>query len=792
MNKYILFVYCLFTAAMNGYGQDFELNIVVENSSTSESIEFANIFITPCSCGGSTDENGHLDISLPADDYQIVTFYIGFKNDTTTISLTENTTLNISINPEDYQLDNITITGESTREHIERTVMGVQQLSIDKMKLLPTALGEVDVLSSLTMLAGVGSAGEASNGLSVRGGSLDQNLVLFDYAPIFNPTHLFGLFSVFTPEVVGGVELFRSNMPSKYGGRISSVVDVKVKNPTADRFTLTGGIGLVSTRLAIETPIIKNKLSVIASTRLFYNDFLFSLKESLKNTKANFIDGTIKFKYVANDKNSFYLTGFASHDFNQLDVRSQITSITSSSNQYDYTTLNGTLNWIRTFDNNAFLRTTLVSSNYAPKIFFPQENSDNVINFESSIQTQSLQSEYSKTINSKWSYSGGIQLQHISVSPGSLDAGLEEGIQNVELPKENSFELSAYGNVDWAPLEKMSLSFGLRYTQFLLVGAFDEAQYDTKELENITSIISYDKGDIVKTYQGLEPRFGMRYKISENTSLKASYALTRQYLQNIYNSTTPLPTSRWKTSDAYIAPQIGQTYSLGFYQNLKSNKIAFSMEGYYRTIENVLDYKPGADFFLQKFIEKEVVQGKGKTYGFEVSLEQTRGKVHGWFNYAWSRSIRKFDAEEISKRINNNNWFNSDFDRPHVFNSTINFKLNEYNTYSFNFTYQTGKPYSIPNATFDVNNVSVPIYLERNNSRLPAYHRLDFSWRVHNITTKKNRRFKGDWIFTVYNLYGRKNAFNRYFTGNRGGTKTNQVSIFNTTLFSLTYSFKFK
>ena len=790
MQKIIFFIFFIVTVNCNA--QNFDLNISVKNISTSEVVDFANIFISPCSCGGTTDNKGNFTIPLPPDTYQIITSYIGFQNDTTTVVLNKNISTEIFLKQEGYLLDKIIITATDTRENIDRTVMGVQQLSMDKMKLLPTALGEVDVLSSLSMLAGVGSAGEASNGLSVRGGSLDQNLVLFDYAPIFNPTHLFGLFSVFTPEAIGGVELFRSNMPSKYGGRISSVVDIKVKNPTAEKFTLTGGIGLASTRFAIETPIIKNKLSVIASTRMFYNDFLFSLNESLKNTKANFIDGTIKLKYQVNDRNSFFLTGFASHDFYQLDIISQIISVISSSNQYNYSTLNGTLNWVHTLKNDASLRTTLVSSNYTPKIFFPQENSDQVINFESKIQTQNLQSEYSKDIHSDWNYTGGIQVQRTSVSPGNLLPGTVAGIQKVELPKENSFELSAYSNVDWTPSEKISISLGLRYTQFLLLGDFMEAQYDNEERENITSITSYGNGDIVKTYQGLEPRFGMRYKISQNTSLKASYSLTRQYLQNIYNSTTPLPTSRWKTSDAYIAPQVGQTYSLGFYQNIKENKITFSIEGYYRDISNILDYKPGADFFLQQFIEKEVVQGKGKTYGLEFSLEQTKGKVQGWFNYTWAKSQRKFYAEDPSNRINNNNWFDSDFDRPHVFNSTINFKLNKYNTYSFNFTYQTGKPYSIPNAIFKVNNVSVPIYFERNNARLPAYHRLDFTWRIHNINTKEERRFKGDWIFTVYNLYARKNAFNRYFSGNVGATKTNQISIFNSAVISLTYSFKFK
>ena len=789
--KQLLFL-ILLTAVSNIQAQNFEWNILVKNSNTSASIEFANVLIQPCSCGGISDAKGKVSVSLEAGNYEVVTSFIGFKNDTTKIELNNNLSTEILLNPEGVQLEGVTVTSSDTRENVERTVMGVQQLSVDKMKLLPTALGEVDVLSSLAMLAGVGSAGEASNGLSIRGGSLDQNLVLLDYAPIFNPTHLFGLFSVFTPEAIGGVELFRSNMPSKYGGRISSVVDVKIKNPIADQFTMTGGIGLASTRLAIETPIIKNKLSVIAGTRLFFNDFLFSLNKRLQNTKANFIDGTIKLKYLANDKNSFYFTGFISHDFYQLDIISQIISITSSSNQYDYSTLNGTLTWIKSMKNKASLRTTLLTSNYAPKIFFPQVDSDNVIKFESKIKTQSIQSEYTKQLNPIWNFTGGLQIQRTVVSPGNLLPGTEADIESVVLPNENSFELSAYSNLDWTPSDRLSVSLGLRYTQFLLMGDFEEAQYAEEERENITGFVNFGKGDIVKTYQGLEPRFGMRYKLSPNTSLKASYSLTRQYLQNIYNSTTPLPTSRWKTSDAYINPQVAHTYSLGFYQNLKDNTYSLSVEGYYRNISNVLDYKPGANFFLQQFIEQEVVQGIGKTYGVEVSLEQTKGKVNGWFNYTWSKSQRKFFSETPASRVNNNNWFNSDFDRPHVFNSTINFKLNKFNTYSFNFTYQTGRPYSIPNAVFNVNNINVPIYLERNNARLPDYHRLDFTWRIHNITTKEDKRFKGDWIFTIYNIYGRRNAFNRYFDGNAGAVKTNQISIFNSAIFSLTYSFKFK
>lgn len=801
MKLRLFILLCNLFVIINLSAQDFEIEINVKDKSNGSSLEFANVFITPCSCGGTTDINGQFKIDLPAKEYEIVTSILGFENNTTTISLDKNTQIEINLSPTGYQLENITVTSQRTKDNINRTVMGVEQLTSEKMKFLPTAIGEVDVLSSLTMLAGVGSAGEASNGLSVRGGSLDQNLVVMDYAPVFNPTHLFGLFSVFTPEAVGSVDLYRSNMPARYGGRISSVVDVKVKDPNAEQLTLAGGVGFASTRLSVETPIIKNKLTVLASTRFFYNDFLFPQIEKIKNTKANFIDGTIKLKYLANQKNSFYLTGFLSHDFYQLDISSKINSITASSNQYDYTTINGTLNWIRSIGDDAFLRTTFVNSDYSPKILFPQTNSDNIISYESRIQYRSLQSEFSKELNPFWKYAGGVQLDHTTVSPGSLLPGNSDALEKVELPKEKSLELSLFANTDWTPSEAVSLSLGLRYTQFLLLGAFEEAQYEDLESEIVTSITSYGSGDIVKTYGGLEPRFGARWKLRENTSLKGSFALTRQYLQNIYNSTTPLPTSRWKTSDKYIQPQTGKTYSLGVYQNLRDNKIAISLEGYYRMIDNVLDFKSGAEFFLEKYIEKDVVQGIGKTYGLEFSYEKPKGKVNGWFNYTWSRSFRKFEAVEIGNRINNNEWFKSDFDRPHVFNGTLNWELNDFNTFSFNFVYQTGKPYTIPNATFAVNNIPVPIYLERNNSRLPDYHRLDFSWRIHNITANKAKRWKGDWIVTVYNLYGRKNAFNRYFTSARAGpaaiitqgsVKTFQVSIFNSPLVSLTYSFKFK
>ena len=775
--------------------QEYDLTIKVQDSDSRKAIEFATIYITPCNCGGATDAKGMFTTKLKADQYEIVTSNLGYDADTTVVDLKKAEELIIRLEEQGYNLEEITVTGENNRSNIERTQMGVQQLSAKQLTLLPTAIGETDVLRGLTMLPGVGSAGEASNGLSIRGGSLDQNLVLYDNAPIFNPTHLFGLFSVFSPDALSTVDLFRANVPARYGGRISSVVDVKVKNPNLNDFKMTGGIGFVSSRIGVETPIIKDKLSVLGTVRIARNDFIFKVIDRLKNTKANFLDSTVKLNWKVGEKDNIFWTGFYSEDFYQLDINSNISSITADANQYDYKIFNNTLSWLHTFDNNASLQANFVLSDYQPKILFPQSLKDNTISYESGIDYRSATLRYSRDYET-FNYSAGLQGIQMILSPGSLLPGNEESLFEVKLQDENALELSGFGEFEWNPSPTFALSGGLRYTQFVLLGEFDEAQYTDATLSTIESITTFSDGETVATYDGLEPRLGLRWKVSDNTSFKASYAYTRQYLQNIYNSSTPLPTSRWKTADRYILPQSGSTYSVGVYQNIKNDYLALSLEGYYRTVENVLDYKPGADFFLQKFIEQDVVQGEGKSYGVELSLQIPEGRWNGWLNYSWSKSLRRFDIEELASRINNNEWYVSDFDRPHVINSTINFKANDFNTFSFNFTYQSGRPYSVANAVFRVDDAIIPVFLERNNARLPAYHRLDFSWRINNISTNKEKRWKGDWIFTIYNLYNRKNPYNWYYGSlnqnfSKNGVGAYQLSIFSSAVISLAYAFVF-
>lgn len=798
LGHYLFFV--LLFSITTTWSQEQNLSLEVLDGTTGLPLENAEVSITPCACGGITDKAGKFSISLPKDSYSINITYIGFRDDFQTLVLDKTTSLKVYLFEEQEELSEVIVRAKKINENLELPQMGALQLEAKELKKIPAAIGEYDVLRGMTLLAGVNNAGEISNGLSVRGGALDQNLMLFDYAPVFNPTHLFGLFSVFTPDVLSSVDLYRANIPARYGGRTTSVMDIKVKNPYVDKLKISGGIGLVSSRLSIETPLIKDKLMMNMGVRAGFTDFLLPLvSERLKDTKANFYDSTLKLLYLPTADDQVTFTGFYSRDFYQLDLITKIQNINAQTNQYDFRTLNGTLNWIHTFDNQTNLRTILVASDYTPKTIFPEVDSTNEIEFVSKINYMSFISEFSKEISDEFNYYIGAQANRYQISPGDLDPGNGQSILPVTLEKENSYEFAGYANVNWDPFENLSLSGGLRYNHFVLVGPYTQASFDELTGSLVDTNI-FGKGDGVKTYSGLEPRLGANLKLSGSTSLKASYARLNQYLQNVYNTTTPLPTSRWKVADPNIKPQISDTYGLGIYQNLDDNNIEIGLEGYYRDTQNNLTYKPGADFFLEEFLERDVVQGEGKAYGIEFSLKKPRGKINGWFNYTWSRSLLRSENEKLADRVNNNKWYPSDFDRPHVFNGTVNFEGDKYNTWSLNFTAQTGRPYTVANSVFALEEIDVPIFLERNNARLRPYHRLDFSWKIE-YSKKENRRWVGDWTFTIYNVLSRRNPFNLYYTQRQGlqdadvflGSPlgTYELSVMNSPLFAITYNFVF-
>lgn len=793
----LLSLLCL---SLTAYSQTFTLSLIVKDLDTSLPLENAEVIISKCSCGGITNSKGVFTIDLPKNNYRATISYIGYQKEIVDIRLDKTLTITTALKEQQEELSEVILRAKSMNDNLLLPQMGVVGLSQREAKLIPAAAGEYDVLRSLTLLPGINNAGEISNGLSIRGGSLDQNLILYDYAPIFNPTHLFGLFSVFTPDAIATSEMYRANIPAKYGGRSTSVLDIKVKNPYVSKLKLSGGIGLVSSKLNIEAPLIKDKLTILAAGRLGFTDFLLPIfSERLKNTKASFSDGTVKLLYLPSQNDILSFTGFFSNDFYQLDLVTQVQNINAENNQYDFTTLNGTLNWTHSFGALKNLRTVLVASDYTPRILFPERNINNTVRYESSIQYLSLFSEYSETLSDAFNYYFGLQANKFRISPGLLDPGNSQKVLGVNLEKEASYEFSTYANINWEPSDKISISTGLRVNQFLLRGPFTENNFDsfTGQLE---STVTYNKNEIVKNYTHFEPRIGVNLVLNENTSLKASYARLNQYLQNIYNSNTPLPTSRWKTSDNQIVPQKSDSYGLGLYKTY-DDLFEFSIESYYREVQNTLTYKPGANFFLGNTINRDVVQGQGRAYGMELSMKKPSGNINGWLNYTWSKSLLRSNVSKLSDRINNNKWYNSDFDRPHVLNATINFESDSYNTWSFNFTGQTGRPYSAANGVINIEGMDTPLFLERNNARLPVYHRLDFSWNIVG-TNREEKRWKGDWTFTIYNVYARRNPYSIYYT-QRNGMENSEIflnnplgafelSVLNSPLFSLSYNFVFQ
>ena len=583
-NSSLFFCFVLsFMLTCSVFAQEFSLTLTITDSDSSEPLYGVTVLLDPCNCGGITNTSGIFSKRLERNIYKLSVDYLGYKKENLTVNLNKNLNLNLSMKVEEEVLSEIVVLAKKRNQNVESPQMGVFEMKARDLIKIPTALGEFDVLKSITLLAGINNSGDVSNGVSVRGGSLDQNLMLYESAPIFNPTHLFGLFSVFTPDVISGVDIYQANIPANYGGRIASVVDVKVKNPYVDRFKLEGGIGLISSRLTLTTPIIKDKLMLLAGGRSGFTDFLFPLLiPRLKNTKANFTDATIKLLYLPNQNNQFTYTHFLSNDFYQLDLISSIENIVSSENQYDFGTKNHTLKWLHTFQNNTNLTGKLINSNYLPENLFPEIDSDNIIRFKSQIQFTSGQFEFKDNREDAYDYYLGVQLNRYNIDPGGLNPGNGNSILPVNLKNEIGQENSIYVNLNLRPLKSISFSAGLRFTQFSLLGPFDESQYNEQGL--FQEIKSFDKNERVIQFFNPEPRLGLNLKLSKTSSLKMSYARIYQYIQNIYNTSTPLPTSRWKISDRYILPQKNDTYGFGFYKNFLDLGLEISSEGYYRCL----------------------------------------------------------------------------------------------------------------------------------------------------------------------------------------------------------------
>ena len=768
---------------------------VLSDSLTGEAIVNGIVQFNYNRVGLYTDKDGIFEIFHPEGEVVLTIRNLGYRTFFAKFDLKRDTTLTLRLLAVANELDVVTITTQNVDQNIRKPLLGVTRLNIKTIKNLPAVMGEVDIIRSLQLLPGVTSVGEASNGVNIRGGTVDQNLMLFDDAPIFNPTHLFGMFSVFPPDAVSSIELYKGTTPARYGGRAAAVLDVAMANPSLDQFKMQAGIGLISNRLTIEMPLVRNKIGLLVSGRGSFNDFLFKLGPArIQGIRANFGDAAAKLFWIINPKNTLSVSSYFNTDFFQTELLGNVDNIVSEFTQFQFKTLNFSAKWFHAFTPKLDMQVVATQSGYKPGILLPETNSDNTVKIRSSIAQRQLKANLNYTPDEAHKIEIGASLvNYLLDPPGRLDPGTSQSVNAIDIPQEQGLELAGHLEDEYKATPRLTVMAGLRYSYFVNLGPGSLQTYRPgaiREEASVTGLTNYARGEAMATYGGFEPRFGLSLKLSERASLKGGYSLMRQYMQVISNSTTPLPTSRWKTSDAYIKPQVSRLSTLGYFQTSKSTIFEYSLEAYWRETDHIVEYKPGADFLLRQNLETQLLQGQSRAYGIEAMATKKKGTTTGWISYTYARVLNRVDeGPSPLERINNGNWFPANFDRPHSFNFSLTTIPNKITTFSATFTYASGRPFSAPTGVLRYQNRSIPYFTLRNQERIRDYHRLDFSLQLNNLT-QKDRRWQSNWVFTLYNVYGIDNQYSVFFKQVGTGFRPYQLTVFNAPIFSVTFNIK--
>lgn len=797
---YQFFFYLILLNLLNYsvYSQDGTPHLIkgkVIDGASQEPLVGASIELDFKEIGAFTDESGKFAIIVPPGQHAIKVSFVGYDPFRRKVNVEgEDVDLMISLENVAKSLEEVIVSSAKMKEDIQTPSLGVTILSLKGIKKLPTMMGEVDVFRSIQTLPGVSSVGEGANGLNIRGSQVDQNLIFIDETPIFNPTHMFGLFSVFASDAIRDLELYKGGVPARFGGRSATVMDIKMLDPSLTKFRLRGGIGPVSNRIMAEIPLIKDKLSILSTARLSYNDVLFRAfaQGNLSNYRANFSDLATKILFRPNQKNSISISNYISTDYYRVDSLFSLQNVVAKQTQFNYGHQNYSAHWSHYFSTKLSSVFALASTVYKTKTF--SADSINAIDLRSSIDYKNAHLSFDFIPNEKHIVNFGLMATRYIIAPGDLNRGVVSRIGTVLLPKEYSWEMAAYLDDEFKLSKQLAFQLGLRYSQYYRIGPGEQHEYLAGVLPTEASLIAtkeFESGKIMAQYGGFEPRLTMRYSIDEETTLKFGYNRMRQYFQLVSNNTTPLPTARYKTADYFIKPQVGDFFSAGFFKNLSSNIYEFSVETYYRGVQNTLDFLSGANLQLNPTIETQVIESKVHAYGLELMAQKKKGELNGWISYTYARAL----AQAIGNfppltTINDGKWYPTNYDKPHTVNLFVNIGQGKHHSFSFNFAYNTGRPYSKPSGFYVINQVSLPVYQARNNARVRDYHRLDFSWTINN-PTMKDKKWVGSWVFTIYNLYGRKNPYSLFFKSKGTTLNPYELSVFARPLLSLTYNFNF-
>lgn len=780
----------LFLTSILSYSQDkFTLSGVISDEKSNETLIGVSIIIEELKTGTSTNEYGFYSITLPEGFYNVRISYLGYSDFLTTIELNKNIKLNFSLKENEEILEEVILIENPNKIDIKKPEMSVNKLSISTIKQMPVILGEVDILKSILTLPGVTNAGEGQSGFNVRGGAVDQNLILLDEATIYNSSHLFGFFSVFNADAIKDLKLYKGGIPARFGGRVASVLDIYQKEGNSKEFHVNGGIGLISSRVLAEGPIVKDKGSFLIGGRSSYAHLFLKLTDN-KNS-AYFYDLNTKLSYKLNDNNNLYLSGYFGRDVFSLNK--------SFVNTYGNSVLN--LRWNHLFSDKLFSNASLIYSDY----YYGLTLDFIGFNWDSGIKNYNFKYDFKHYLNDKTKLTYGINTVYYDFNPGKIEPNnSESGINPEQLDKKYAFEPAIYVDAEQTISEKFSINYGLRYSMFYRLGSQEINVYANNQAVNYDSFLKiyekatpigtkkYGSNETIASFNNLEPRLALSYSIDYKQSIKMSYNRMSQYLHLISNTQSPTPLDVWAPSDNFLKPQILDQYAVGYFRNFANGKYTLEVESFYKKIKNRLDYIDGADLIANNAIEQVVLAGKARAYGLEILARKNEGKLSGWISYTLSRSEQQTPgrtADEIG--INNGKWYKTGWDKTHNLSVTGMYQLNEKWSFGSIFSLQTGQPVTYPNGQYQYLGITVPSFSQRNANNLPTYHRLDIS---ATLTPRNNagKKVKGEWVFGIYNLYSRKNAASISFRQNQdsGNNEAVRLSIFGIVP-SVTYNFKF-
>ena len=734
--------------------------------------------------GTATNTNGDYSIELTPGEHLITTQSLGNASITKRVIIYNDGTLNFQLDQDLEQLGEVLLDSKSD-ENVKEVFTGTSQIDVQRIKTIPLVLGERDLLKVAATLPGISKAGEGSLGYNVRGGREDQNLILLDNGLIYNPNHFFGIFSALNPFTTGSVDIYKGSIPAKFGGRLSSVFDIKTKKGNPNEFSGEGSIGPITGNLALEVPIVKEKSSLIVGGRATYSDWILNALDepSLSNSEASFYDIITKYNHQFDTKNELNATAYFSND--QY-------SITSDS-LYKYQNRMFSITYDRKINNDLDATLILSNSNYDFNIDYDSEFADSFTSGYT-INDSKIKLDLEHEVTQKHTLNYGISSKYYLVNPGKVEAlGSESLIETQELGEERGLESAIYLSDAFEINDKLLINGGLRFSIFNSLGPDLVNNYAPNSPKNVSSIVNqtaYGDNEFIKTYSGLEYRLAARYYPLEDFSVKGGYSSTMQYIHTLSNNTTASPTDIYKLSDANIVPQKATQYSIGFFKNLANNEYELSLEGYYKSSKDLLDFETGATLFLNENIETETLQGEGKSYGAEFLLRKNFGDLNGWIGYTYSRALIKLDSPYASQQVNEGEYFASNFDKPHDFSAILNYKLTKRFSFSANLVYQTGRPVTYPIGKYVFNNAEYVVYSERNKFRIPDYYRLDLSFNAEG-NHKIEKLAHSFWNISIYNVLGRNNPYSVFFVTSDGEVKAYQSSVFSVPIPTITYNFKF-